>query len=59
MHSDALDRVYGVLSETLGRVGEDRAPLFLATLVLDLIAERADAAGALEAIARAERLTRV
>ena len=58
MHSDALDRVYGVLSETLGRVGEVRAPLFLATLVLDLIAERADAAEALEAIARAERLTR-
>ena len=59
MHSDALDRVYGVLAETLGRVGEDKAPLFLATLVLDLIAERADAAEALDAIARAERLTRV
>ena len=56
MQAETLDAVYGTLSESLGRVGERVASLFLATLVLDLIAHHDDAAFAREAIARAERL---
>ena len=58
MHAETLDAVYGALSEALGRIGERDASLFLATLVLDLVAHHDDAAFASAAIARAERLTR-
>ena len=57
MQAETLDDVYGALSEALGRIGERDTPLFLATLVLDLIAEHDDASFARAAIARAERLT--
>lgn len=59
MHAESLDQVYGALSEALGRIGAPDAPLFLATLVLDLVAHHDDAAFAREAIARAERLVQV
>ena len=57
MHAEALDAVYGTLSAALGRLGERDASLFLATLVLDLIASGDDGERVVEAIARAERLT--
>lgn len=55
----SLDRIYGVLAEALGRVGEDRAALFLATVLLDLIASSADHEPVAAAIARGERLAAV
>lgn len=58
MHGESLDTVYGTLAAALGRVGERDAPLFLATLALDLIARESDAVFVGEAIARAERLAR-
>ncbi len=58
MRAETLDDVYGALSTALGRVGEAGAPLFLATLVLDLIARLPDGTVAGDAIERAERLTR-
>ncbi|MEO8936954.1 MAG: hypothetical protein ABI277_18995 [Burkholderiaceae bacterium] len=59
MNPAELDRIYTTLSEALGRVGEDGASLFLATLVLDVIATHVQAADALAALARAERLSSV
>lgn len=58
MRADELDDVYGTLSEALGRIGEGRSALFLATLCLDLVAAHADRGVVDAAIARAERLTR-
>lgn len=50
-----LDRLYTALCEALGRVGERRASLLLATLALDLMA-RGDEDVVQSAIDRAERL---
>lgn len=51
-----LDRLYTALCEALGRVGERRASLLLATLALDLMARADDSDDVRSAIARAERL---
>ena len=51
-----LDQTYTALAEATARVGEARAPLFLATLSLALLSRQADAADALALIAQAERL---
>ena len=56
MQPEQLDALYAALAEALGRVGEDKAALMLATLSLDLIAHHDDFVEAAEAIARAERL---
>ncbi len=57
MTPNELDRIYTALSEALGRVGESGAPLFLATLALDVLATHVPPADALAALARAERLS--
>jgi hypothetical protein len=51
-----LDQAYTALAEATARVGETRAPLFLATLALAFITREADAAQALALIAHAERV---
>ena len=53
---ERLDDLYTALAEALGRVGDDKSALLLATLALDLIAHHPDADAAADAIARAERL---
>ena len=57
MTSDELDRCYAALAEALGRVGEGKASLLLATLALGLVARQADAEAVLPLIAQAERLS--
>ncbi|UUZ71012.1 hypothetical protein LP415_17395 [Polaromonas sp. P1(28)-8] len=54
--ADHLDQTYTALAEATARVGEARAPLFLATLSLALLSRQADAGEALALIAQAERL---
>lgn len=54
--ADPLDQTYTALAEATARVGEAKAPLFLATLALALLARQADADQALALIAQAERL---
>ena len=54
--ADHLDQSYAALAEATARVGEAKAPLFLATLALALLSRQADAAEALALIAQAERL---
>ena len=56
MTGDDLDRHYTALSEALGRVGEDKSALLLATLSLALLARETELGAALELIAQAERL---
>jgi hypothetical protein len=56
MTGDDLDRSYTALSEALGRVGEDRSALLLATLSLALLARETEPGAAIELIAQAERL---
>ena len=51
-----LDQTYTALAEATARVGEAKAPLFLATLALALLTRQADADQALALIAQAERL---
>lgn len=58
MESTELDHLYGAIANALHRVGEPHAPLFLATLVLDLVSRQSDPAFVAVAIGRAERLTR-
>ena len=55
-NADHLDQTYTALAEATARVGEARAPLFLATLSLALLSRQADASEALALIAQAERL---
>ena len=52
-----LDQTYTVLAEATARVGENKAPLFLATLALALLSRQTDAAEALALITQAERLS--
>jgi len=59
MPPDALDALYTSLADALGRVGEARTPLMLATLALDLIAQHGSPQVAAAAIERAERLAMV
>jgi hypothetical protein len=56
MTGDDLDRGYTALSEALGRVGEDKSALLLATLSLALLAREDDVQAVLDLIAQAERL---
>jgi hypothetical protein len=58
MNSDDLDRSYTELCEALGRVGEDRSALLLATLSLALLAREDDTQLVLNLISQAERLAR-
>ena len=51
-----LDQTYAALAEATARVGEAKAPLFLATLSLALLSRHTDAEQALALIAQAERL---
>lgn len=51
-----LDQTYTALAEATARVGEAKAPLFLATLALALLSRQADGGQALALIAQAERL---
>jgi len=55
MTESQLDQTYTALAQATARVGEAKAPLFLATLSLALMT-RTDAAEALALIAQAERL---
>ena len=55
-NSHQLDQTYAALAETIARVGEAKAPLFLATLALALLSRQTDVAQALALIAQAERL---
>ena len=57
MDAADLDTIYAALANALARVGEPQAPLFLATLALDLASRTADVAVVAAAISRAERLT--
>lgn len=59
MTATELDRLYTALSESLGRVGSERAPLFLATFTLDLMTMGVDADLAMAALGRAEQLSKV
>ena len=59
MSDDDLDQTYTALIEALGRVGEQKAALFLATLSLELLARQPDAQAVLPVIAMAERLSGV
>ncbi len=55
MTEQDLDTSYTSLCEALTRVGEQRAPLFLAMLSLSLIARQSDAGDVLALIAQAEK----
>ena len=57
MTDNQLDEAYTVLAKAIARVGEARAPLFLATLSLALLSRHVDAGQALDLIAQAERLS--
>jgi hypothetical protein len=55
MTEQDLDTSYTLLCEAITRVGEQRAPLFLAMLSLSLIARQANASDVLALIAQAEK----
>lgn len=57
MTDTPLDQTYTALAQATARVGETKAPLFLATLALALLAQQTHADPALALIAQAERLT--
>ena len=54
MTDQDLDTSYTALCEAISRVGEQRAPLFLAMLSLSLISRQASASDALSLIAQAQ-----
>ncbi len=56
MTASELDQTYSALAEATTRVGEAKAPLFLAALSLSLLAKQADATAVLHLIDQAERL---
>lgn len=56
MTASELDQTYTALAEATTRVGETKAPLFLATLSLSLLATKEDVTVAMHLIAQAERL---
>ena len=56
MDDTALTDTYTALAQAIARLGDERTPLFLATLSLALLARQADAGGATALIAQAERL---
>ncbi len=54
MNNDELDQVYTALAQTLTRVGEPQAPLFLSILSLSLLARLTDPRDAAALLAQAE-----
>lgn len=56
MTESELDQIYTALAQSTTHVGEAKAPLFLATLSLSLLAKGDDVAAAMQLIAQAERL---
>lgn len=56
MRPDDLATLYTMLADAVARVGDERTPLLLATLALDLIASRDDVDAVAASIVRAERL---
>ena len=56
MTDTQLDLAYTALAEATARVGEAKAPLFLATLALALITRQNDVEQTLAVIAHAERV---
>ena len=56
MNETQLELTYTALAECIARVGENKTPLLLATLALDLLSLQADADTALAHILQAERL---
>ncbi len=56
-NTDQLDQTYTALAQATARVGEAKAPLFLATLALALLSRQTDTTEALNLIAQAERLS--
>jgi hypothetical protein len=59
MNNAETELVYTTLAECIGRVGEAKASLLLATLALDLLSQQPHADAALELISQAERLTMI
>jgi hypothetical protein len=56
MNDAQIELTYTALAECIGRVGETKACLLLATLALDLLTQQPDADAALMHILQAERL---
>jgi len=54
MNNESLDQVYTSMAQTLTRVGEARAPLFLSILGLSLLSRLPSAQEALALLAQAE-----
>ncbi len=54
MNNDELDQTYTAMAQTLTRVGEQQAPLFLSILSLSLLARLTDARDAATLLAQAE-----
>ena len=59
MNENQLELTYTALAECISRVGEDKTPLLLATLALDLLSRQPDADTALAHILQAERLANI
>jgi hypothetical protein len=59
MNEAQLEQTYTALAECIGRVGEDKTPLLLATLALDLLSQQPDAQAALAHILQAEQLAKI
>lgn len=59
MSENELEQTYTALAECIGRVGENKTSLLLATLALDLLSQQADAQDALAHILQAERLANI
>lgn len=58
MNHEELDQVYTRMAQTLTRVGESQAPLFLSILGLSLLSRQPDAATALALLEQAEHACR-
>ncbi|TAM49083.1 MAG: hypothetical protein EPN61_02985 [Burkholderiaceae bacterium] len=59
MSENELEQTYTALAECIGRVGENKTPLLLATLALDLLSQQENAKAALAHIVQAERLASI
>ena len=59
MSENELEQTYTALAECIGRIGENKTSLLLATLALDLLSQQADAEAALAHILQAERLANI
>ncbi len=57
MNDAEIELTYTALAQCIGRVGEAKTSLLLATLALDLLCRQPDAGAALARISQAERLT--